>query len=111
MLCLFPYVYVVHLSQVLVSNSLAALSGSSSERSYCDNLNISVCPITESSKKVEKKKNFNPTQTDRRALTVHISVLIIIIFLSVLSQRVQPSGPARHLARQAACKRECVRHL
>ncbi|XP_008314774.2 lysosomal alpha-mannosidase [Cynoglossus semilaevis] len=37
--------------QVLVSNSLAALSGSSSERSYCDNLNISVCPITESSKK------------------------------------------------------------
>lgn len=55
-LCLFPSVYVVHLSQVLVSNSLAALSGSSSERSYCDNLNISVCPITESSKKVGKKK-------------------------------------------------------
>nr|XP_046229733.1 lysosomal alpha-mannosidase [Scatophagus argus] len=37
--------------QVLVSNSLAALSGSSAERIYCDNLNISVCPLTESSKK------------------------------------------------------------
>uniref|UniRef100_A0A8C4E9F8 Alpha-mannosidase n=1 Tax=Dicentrarchus labrax TaxID=13489 RepID=A0A8C4E9F8_DICLA len=37
--------------QVLVSNSLAALSGSSAERMYCDNLNISVCPLTESSKK------------------------------------------------------------
>uniref|UniRef100_A0A8C4E4T8 Lysosomal alpha-mannosidase n=1 Tax=Dicentrarchus labrax TaxID=13489 RepID=A0A8C4E4T8_DICLA len=34
--------------QVLVSNSLAALSGSSAERMYCDNLNISVCPLTES---------------------------------------------------------------
>ena len=40
------------LSQVLVSNSLAVLSGSSAERIYCDNLNISVCPLTESSKKV-----------------------------------------------------------
>nr|XP_043872004.1 lysosomal alpha-mannosidase [Solea senegalensis] len=37
--------------QVVVSNSLAALSGSSAERFYCDNLNISVCPLTESSKK------------------------------------------------------------
>uniref|UniRef100_A0A3Q1FR55 Alpha-mannosidase n=1 Tax=Acanthochromis polyacanthus TaxID=80966 RepID=A0A3Q1FR55_9TELE len=37
--------------QVLVSNSLAALSGSSSQRIYCDNLNISVCPLTASSKK------------------------------------------------------------
>ncbi|XP_070684120.1 lysosomal alpha-mannosidase [Pempheris klunzingeri] len=37
--------------QVLVSNSLAALTGSSAERIYCDNLNISVCPLTESSKK------------------------------------------------------------
>ncbi|KAM8772245.1 lysosomal alpha-mannosidase [Acanthopagrus schlegelii] len=37
--------------QVLVSNSLAVLSGSSAERIYCDNLNISVCPLTESSKK------------------------------------------------------------
>ncbi|XP_062292629.1 lysosomal alpha-mannosidase [Scomber scombrus] len=37
--------------QVLVSNSLAALSGSTAERIYCDNLNISVCPLTESSKK------------------------------------------------------------
>uniref|UniRef100_A0A8C5FYJ7 Alpha-mannosidase n=1 Tax=Gouania willdenowi TaxID=441366 RepID=A0A8C5FYJ7_GOUWI len=34
--------------QVVVSNSLAALSGSSAERLYCDNLNISVCPLTES---------------------------------------------------------------
>ncbi|KAK1886575.1 Lysosomal alpha-mannosidase, partial [Dissostichus eleginoides] len=33
--------------QVLVSNSLAALSGSTAERIYCDNLNISVCPLTE----------------------------------------------------------------
>lgn len=40
------------LSQVLVSNSLAGLSGSTAERIYCDNLNISVCPLTESSKKV-----------------------------------------------------------
>ncbi|XP_075939113.1 LOW QUALITY PROTEIN: lysosomal alpha-mannosidase [Anarhichas minor] len=37
--------------QVLVSNSLSALSGSSAERIYCDSLNISVCPLTESSKK------------------------------------------------------------
>uniref|UniRef100_A0A4W6E711 Alpha-mannosidase n=1 Tax=Lates calcarifer TaxID=8187 RepID=A0A4W6E711_LATCA len=37
--------------QVVVSNSLAALSGSSAQRIYCDNLNISVCPLTESSKK------------------------------------------------------------
>ncbi|KAM4611334.1 lysosomal alpha-mannosidase [Polymixia lowei] len=37
--------------QVLVSNSLAALSGSSAKRVYCDNLNISVCPLTESSNK------------------------------------------------------------
>ncbi|KAM4585370.1 lysosomal alpha-mannosidase [Odontesthes bonariensis] len=37
--------------QVLVSNSLAALSGSSAQRVFCDNLNISVCPLTESSKK------------------------------------------------------------
>ncbi|XP_038568639.1 LOW QUALITY PROTEIN: lysosomal alpha-mannosidase [Micropterus salmoides] len=37
--------------QVLVSNSLAALSNSPAERIYCDNLNISVCPLTESSKK------------------------------------------------------------
>ncbi|KAM9769135.1 lysosomal alpha-mannosidase [Menidia menidia] len=37
--------------QVLVSNSLASLSGSSAERVYCDYLNISVCSLTESSKK------------------------------------------------------------
>ncbi|KAL6111177.1 man2b1 [Pungitius sinensis] len=37
--------------QVLVSNSLAALSGSTAERIYCDSLNVSVCPLTESSKK------------------------------------------------------------
>lgn len=38
--------------QVLVSNSLAALSGSASRRIFCDSLNISVCPLTESSRKV-----------------------------------------------------------
>lgn len=43
---------VFALFQVLVSNSLAALSGSSAERIYCDNLNISVCPLSEASKKV-----------------------------------------------------------
>ncbi|XP_068460344.1 lysosomal alpha-mannosidase [Clinocottus analis] len=37
--------------QVLVSNSIAALSNSSAERIFCDNLNISVCPLTESSRK------------------------------------------------------------
>ncbi|XP_004084261.3 lysosomal alpha-mannosidase [Oryzias latipes] len=37
--------------QVLVSNSLASLSGSSAPRIYCDLLNVSVCPLTESSKK------------------------------------------------------------
>ncbi|XP_062244206.1 lysosomal alpha-mannosidase [Platichthys flesus] len=36
--------------QVVVSNTLAALSRSSAERIYCDNLNISVCPLTASSK-------------------------------------------------------------
>uniref|UniRef100_A0AAY5JWD1 Lysosomal alpha-mannosidase n=1 Tax=Esox lucius TaxID=8010 RepID=A0AAY5JWD1_ESOLU len=35
--------------QVLVSNTLAALSGSSAPRVYCEHLNISVCPLTESS--------------------------------------------------------------
>ncbi|KAM6972243.1 LOW QUALITY PROTEIN: lysosomal alpha-mannosidase [Aplochiton taeniatus] len=35
--------------QVLVSNSLASLSGSSAERVFCDSLNISVCPLTEAS--------------------------------------------------------------
>uniref|UniRef100_A0A8C5AWH7 Lysosomal alpha-mannosidase n=1 Tax=Gadus morhua TaxID=8049 RepID=A0A8C5AWH7_GADMO len=38
--------------QVVVSNSLAALSGSSAGRIYCDNLNVSACPLTEASKKV-----------------------------------------------------------
>uniref|UniRef100_A0A3P9MSJ1 Alpha-mannosidase n=2 Tax=Poecilia reticulata TaxID=8081 RepID=A0A3P9MSJ1_POERE len=37
--------------QVLVSNSLASLTGSSAERIYCDYLNVSVCPLTESSSK------------------------------------------------------------
>ncbi|XP_034043246.1 lysosomal alpha-mannosidase [Thalassophryne amazonica] len=37
--------------QVLISNSLSALSRSTAHRFYCDNLNISVCPLTESSKK------------------------------------------------------------
>ncbi|XP_076026820.1 lysosomal alpha-mannosidase [Genypterus blacodes] len=37
--------------QALVSNSLAALSGSTAQRFYCDNLNISVCPLSETSKK------------------------------------------------------------
>ncbi|XP_062312069.1 lysosomal alpha-mannosidase [Osmerus eperlanus] len=36
--------------QVLVSNTLAGLTGSSIQRVFCDNLNISVCPLTESSK-------------------------------------------------------------
>ncbi|XP_066512258.1 lysosomal alpha-mannosidase-like [Hoplias malabaricus] len=36
--------------QVLVSNSLAVLSESDVPRVFCENLNISVCPITESSK-------------------------------------------------------------
>ncbi|XP_035261901.1 lysosomal alpha-mannosidase [Anguilla anguilla] len=35
--------------QVLVSNSLSKLSGSSVPRTYCEKLNISVCPLTESS--------------------------------------------------------------
>ncbi|KAJ3614411.1 hypothetical protein NHX12_017985 [Muraenolepis orangiensis] len=37
--------------QVVVSNSLAALSGSSADRVYCDHLNISACPLTEANKK------------------------------------------------------------
>ncbi|XP_077425885.1 lysosomal alpha-mannosidase [Vanacampus margaritifer] len=45
--------------QVVVSNSLAALSGSTAERAYCDGLNISVCPISESSKKFSVNI-FNP---------------------------------------------------
>ncbi|KAK7930611.1 hypothetical protein WMY93_007006 [Mugilogobius chulae] len=36
--------------QVVVSNSLSALSGSTAPRVYCDNLNISVCSFTEASK-------------------------------------------------------------
>uniref|UniRef100_A0AAY5EAP4 Lysosomal alpha-mannosidase n=1 Tax=Electrophorus electricus TaxID=8005 RepID=A0AAY5EAP4_ELEEL len=37
--------------QVLVRNSLAVLSGSDVPRVFCENLNISVCPLTEGSKK------------------------------------------------------------
>uniref|UniRef100_A0A8C7JHC9 Lysosomal alpha-mannosidase n=1 Tax=Oncorhynchus kisutch TaxID=8019 RepID=A0A8C7JHC9_ONCKI len=37
--------------QVLVSNTLSSLSGSSAPRVYCEHLNISVCPLTETSKK------------------------------------------------------------
>uniref|UniRef100_A0A8C7N966 Alpha-mannosidase n=1 Tax=Oncorhynchus kisutch TaxID=8019 RepID=A0A8C7N966_ONCKI len=33
--------------QVLVSNTLSSLSGSSAPRVYCEHLNISVCPLTE----------------------------------------------------------------
>ncbi|XP_062846006.1 lysosomal alpha-mannosidase [Trichomycterus rosablanca] len=36
--------------QVLVKNSLAVLSGSDMTRVFCENLNISVCPLTENSK-------------------------------------------------------------
>ncbi len=43
---------VPFLFQVLVRNSLAVLSGSESPRVFCENLNISVCPLTESSQKV-----------------------------------------------------------
>nr|XP_057921276.1 lysosomal alpha-mannosidase isoform X2 [Doryrhamphus excisus] len=45
--------------QVLVSNSLAVLSGSTAERIYCNNLNISLCSLTESSKKFSINV-FNP---------------------------------------------------
>lgn len=55
LLC-FPLCWSVVLpcsdSQVLVSNSLAALSGSAAPRIFCDGLNISVCPLSESSRKV-----------------------------------------------------------
>lgn len=37
--------------QVLISNSLAALSNSLAQRTYCNNLNISICSVTESSEK------------------------------------------------------------
>ncbi|XP_076867010.1 lysosomal alpha-mannosidase [Brachyhypopomus gauderio] len=37
--------------QVLVSNSLAVLSGSDVPRTFCENLNITVCPLSESSEK------------------------------------------------------------
>eukprot|EP00063_Salmo_salar_P065684 XP_014040519.1 PREDICTED: lysosomal alpha-mannosidase [Salmo salar] len=37
--------------QVLVSNTLSSLSGSPAPRVYCEHLNISVCPLTETSKK------------------------------------------------------------
>ncbi|TRY82085.1 hypothetical protein DNTS_024091 [Danionella cerebrum] len=37
--------------EVLVSNSLAYLSGSAAPRVFCENLNISVCPLTEGSHK------------------------------------------------------------
>ncbi|KAL2086870.1 hypothetical protein ACEWY4_017929 [Coilia grayii] len=36
--------------QILVMNSLAVLSGSDDMRAFCEGLNISVCPLTESSK-------------------------------------------------------------
>ncbi|KAJ8263830.1 hypothetical protein GJAV_G00141780, partial [Gymnothorax javanicus] len=36
--------------QALVSNALSTLSGSNASRLYCESLNISVCPLTESSK-------------------------------------------------------------
>lgn len=61
--------FTSHLSlllQVVVSNSLAALSGSTAKRIYCDNLNISVCPLTESSKKVSHPHQQNAMKRHTR---------------------------------------------
>ncbi|KAF3688011.1 Lysosomal alpha-mannosidase [Channa argus] len=60
--------------QVVVSNSLAALSGSTDKRMYCDNLNISVCPITEGSKKVVPVSR--ATQDVRRSRGLAINELV-----------------------------------
>ena len=40
------------LPQVLLSNSLARLSGSKEDFTYCRDLNISVCPLTQTAKSV-----------------------------------------------------------
>lgn len=42
------------LPQVLLSNALARLSGSKEDFTYCRNLNISVCPLSQTSKSVSR---------------------------------------------------------
>lgn len=91
-------------SQVLVSNSLAALSGSTSQRIYCDSLNISVCPLTESSKKVTHRNVY--AQAPLNAWKCHRALKPPRF--SVLSQRVQSPRSARGLAGPAARERNSV---
>lgn len=62
------------LYQVLVSNSLASLSGSSAPRIYCDLLNVSVCPLTESSKKVLQNHTIAFEGPHRVMLNLHADV-------------------------------------
>ncbi|KAG9337365.1 hypothetical protein JZ751_028785 [Albula glossodonta] len=52
--------------QVLVSNALSKLSGSGAPRVYCENLNISVCPLTESSHKVRYRVTRSIINADLR---------------------------------------------
>lgn len=91
--------------QVLVSNSLAALSGSRSERVYCDSLNVSVCPLTESGRKVTHRRR----RVAPGPLHAWECYPLKRAAFSVLGQRVQSPGPARGLAREAARERICVR--
>lgn len=96
--------------QVVVSNSLAALSGSASQRIYCDSLNISVCPLTESSRKVRHQNVYAcHTHTHTPVSVCECYRALKRPCFSVLSQRVQSPRPARGLAAQAARERNSVR--
>lgn len=75
-------------SQVLVSNSLAALSGSTSQRIYCDSLNISVCPLTESSRKVTHRNVYAQAPSERMEMSP--SLLVSQFSVSVYNPLARP---------------------
>lgn len=81
----FPLTVLV---QVLVSNSLASLTGSSAERIYCDNLNVSVCPLTESSSKVNTHTH-NMIHCKPGSSNNHVLSLIIVLKNPGLNYHIQ----------------------
>lgn len=88
--------------QVLIRNSLAVLSGSEAPRVMCENLNISVCPLTESSHKVPYTQ-IPLNKRSKHATKSHCSICPVL-FLSVFHERVQSSSEGCQLACAFACQ-------
>uniref|UniRef100_A0A672K8U4 Lysosomal alpha-mannosidase n=1 Tax=Sinocyclocheilus grahami TaxID=75366 RepID=A0A672K8U4_SINGR len=78
--------------EVLVRNSLAVLSGSESPRVFCENLNISVCPLTESSQKVLYADFSKLIHTIKVHSLLNYNLSFFFNSLSVLYECVQSSG-------------------